>query len=298
VGQSTKRLAIFAAGLLTLASAARAETLVVPPYPDAAPWKQITDQHNAQQLLREWIPADQSVDAIKDILTEQAFYNLKGEDPNLFVASLLRRIGAACAGVRVNGPVPGSENGYPVAYAQAYCVGQKGAGLDVDIFLKAIGGKEALYVAQREFHRPTKPGETAGVAVFSKDQLGEMKARLAAQSAANQYLESQVQLCPPAGGGACATEPGNGPQAAPAEPSITEAAAKPASGGEDSIPPFVNGVYTAKDVVKVLGQPSSQNHSPDGRFAYMYQGKDGSTAAFLFDKKGVLIRARTYAKSQ
>ena len=103
---------------------------------------------------------------------------------------------AGSPSARVNGPKAASENGYRVAYAQAYCVNQTGAALDVDIFIKAVAGKDALYVVQREFHRPTEKG-VAGVRSASLDQIK-------AQVAADKFLVSQVQLCPPASGkGAC-----------------------------------------------------------------------------------------------
>ena len=187
---------IFAAALLLAPAAQAEEHLVMAPYPASVPWKNITDKHNDVQTLKEWIPADQNEAAIKDILTEQIFRNLKGRDPSDFVSDFLRRVGGACARVRVNGPKPGTENGYRVAYAQAYCANQIGANMDVDIFAKAIAGRDGLYVVQREFRRPAQPGAVPGVAEFSKDQLGEMTARMKAQAAANDFLVKQVALKP------------------------------------------------------------------------------------------------------
>jgi hypothetical protein len=186
---------IFAAALLIAPMAQAAEHLVVAPYP-GGPWKIITDKSNAVQTLKEWIPADQNENAIKDILTEEIFRNLKGNDPSLFLSDWLGRVGKACAHVRVNGPKPAKENGYPVAYAQAYCSNQIGANLDVDIFAKAIWGHDGLYIVQREFHRPAVPGGVPGVAEFSKDQMGEMTARLKAQTTANDFLVKQVAVKP------------------------------------------------------------------------------------------------------
>jgi hypothetical protein len=82
---------------------------------------------------------------------------------------------------------------------------KKGAALDVDIFIKAIRGKDALYVVQREFRRPAQRGATPGLTEFSQDQFAEMKARLVAQQVADKFLVEDVQLCPLTGGtGACA----------------------------------------------------------------------------------------------
>ncbi len=172
------------------------EVLVVAPYPGGAPWKEITHQANANGEIVEWIPSDQGIADIKDILTRQVFLGLKKQDPATFLREVLQRMGGACERARTNGPKEATEHGYAVAYAQAYCSNQKGAAKDADIFLKAIRGNDALYVVQREFRRPAQPGATPGIATFSKDQMGEASARLNAQSVANRFLVESVQLCP------------------------------------------------------------------------------------------------------
>lgn len=170
------------------------ETLVVPPYPADVAWKQIMDKKNSFMRQIEWIPADQTESDIRDILTQQNF-NLKTMPATLFTAGMLQSLSKACEGLRVNGPTSKTENGYSVAYAQAYCTGQKGAGKDVDIFLKAIQGKEGLYVVQREFRRPAEPGAVPGVRSFSGNQAALADQALESQATAAKYL-SQVQLCP------------------------------------------------------------------------------------------------------
>jgi len=185
-------------------NAERTEAFKVPPYPSEPRWKEITNKKDDRMELVEWIPADQTENAILDILTKQVFYNKKNEDPSAFVSRILSGVGKSCERARVNGPKSQTENGYPVAYAQVYCVNQKGAAKDVDIFIKAIRGESALYVVQREFRRPAKPGATAGITVFSTDQLEQMKARITAQNVANKFLVEDVQLCPLTGGkGVC-----------------------------------------------------------------------------------------------
>jgi hypothetical protein len=190
------------------------EVLIVPPYPSEPHWKEITNKKNNRMELVEWAPVDQTGNskglfvrqsAIRDILTKQIFYDLKDEDPSAFVSKILAGVGKACQRARVNGPKAETENSYPVAYAQAYCGNQKGTSTDVDIFIKAIRGKDALYVVQREFRRPARRGAIPGVTEFSEDQLEELKAFLAAQQIANKFLGEDVQLCPLTGGtGACA----------------------------------------------------------------------------------------------
>jgi hypothetical protein len=133
-------------------------------------------------------------------LTQQEFYDLRDDNPVALVSRILADVGNACEHARVNGPKEQREDGYAVAYAQAYCANQKGAAKDVDIFIKAIQGKDALYVVQREFRRPAQAGAIPGVTMFPKDQLDVMKERLAAYQAANDFLASEVLLCPLTGG--------------------------------------------------------------------------------------------------
>ena len=171
---------------------ALAETLVMPPCPSSPPWKKITDKGNAQAHLREWIPANQTEANILDILTEQKFFTIKNGDPAAMVARIANGAKGACEGLRANGPKRGNENGYPVAYGQIYCHHQKGTPFDVTIFVKAIGGHDALYVVQREFHRPTQESGVAGVVIMNKFE--DVRAMMAEQVAGDKYLASAVKL--------------------------------------------------------------------------------------------------------
>jgi hypothetical protein len=269
-------------------AAEQVETLIVPPYPAATPWKKITDQHDTTQLMIEWIPADQNEDNIADILTEQAFST--DQDASTFVTGILKRVVGACRRASVNGPKSGVENGYPVAYAQAYCVGQTGANKDVDIFIKAIRGHDMLYVVQREFRRPAVPNAVPGITPFSKDQLAEVKARLEAQGAANDFLVQQIQLCPSLQGSS--TCPAT---SAPAPVTITQTPQEPA--GNDDVSAsfgFAPGKTTTKEIIDKFGTSSHQTHAPDGRHTFMYFAK-GIIVVFLFDKDDVLIRTLAYS---
>jgi hypothetical protein len=272
------RALVCAAACLLLSSAAGAETLDVPPYP-GAPWKMITDKHDDKLVWIEWIPADQSEDNIKDILTEQAFAG-NTQDPGEFARGLLARIAGACRDASVNGPKSGTENAYPVAYAQAYCVGQKGADKDVDIFIKVIGGDDALYVVQREFRRPAVPGARPGLTVFAKDQKAEALARMAAQSEADKFLVDKVQLCPATCGDGAPKS-----QAAKNDPNV------------DFINGFINGKSTKSEIRDKLGAPVTESHMGN-RSVMLYSYKGGAVMlGYLFDEHDVLIRCSTYAKN-
>ncbi len=281
-----KIIAMITALLLTSGVAQAAETLSVSPYPATALWKKITDRHDGQLTWIEWIPADQAVDDIHDILTEQILPTQKGTRAADFMTGFFKRIYAACTGLSVNGPNNRTEDGYDVAYGQAYCVGQKGAGKDVDIFLKVISGHDALYVVQREFRRPAVPGAVAGKRGFSgPDAKQEAEASLAAQQVANDFLVSQVKLC---------TDNTCVPAAAPtAQPS---AASAPVDKNDVSSSfGFEPGKTTANEVSDKLGRPSRQTKVPDGRHSYMYIGLKGLIVNFLFGKDDILIRTIAFS---
>ncbi|HEY4076112.1 MAG TPA: hypothetical protein VGM26_04190 [Rhizomicrobium sp.] len=191
-----KKISWIAAALFGWSVSAGAEPsdrLVAPPYPAQPAWKQIKDLHNAFMGAAEWIPSDQDEKDIRDTLSIQHI-SLK-MPASLFVSSRFEGLSQACGSLRINGPIRQMENGYDTAYGQAYCVNEKGTGRDIDLFLKTITGKDALYTIQRQFRRPTEPGEQPGVRHFGLGQEELAKTALDAQKTANDYLQ-QVRLCP------------------------------------------------------------------------------------------------------
>lgn len=240
-------------------AAEAAETLIVPPYPGAAPWKKINDQHNDRMTWIEWIPADQTENDVKDVITQQSVHGVKRPSPSVFMILWFQNLKTACASVRINGPMERVENDISVAYGQAYCTDQKGISKDVDIFLKVIEGKEGLYIMQREFRRPTERNPVPGVRTFSGDGAqAASKAAMEAQVAANDYL-GQIRLCPSA-----------------------EPCAVPASWP-------VDGKTPQSEIREKLGQPFTENQNPDGRHIDFYKGPDGLVRTYLYGKDNVLI---------
>jgi hypothetical protein len=287
---------VFAAAVAITAVCANAETadetLLVPPYPAATPWKAITDKSNALMLMREWIPADQTEDDIKDILTEQHFF--KGHaTPAEFVKGMFRQVGSQCGNLRVNGPVEHVENGFAVAYAQLYCARQKGTDKDVDIFLKAIAGTKAFYVVQYEIRRPADKNRMGGIIEFSGDQLEAMKAMLARQANANKYLGEQVKLC--------AAIDAKGTCIAGLATAVTQPLA--GTGGLRRLAEDVSAQYgftpgktTIDEVKQKFGKPTIEDHNPDGRSGLFFIAPDGHGRELgcLFDPSGKLEAIRLY----
>jgi hypothetical protein len=182
--------AIVASVSMGCATAAAAEELVLRPYPGPPAWKLVTNKVAGLQFLRELIPADQRIEAYRDILSAQSFPQNRGVDPSVYLRNVFAAAGQACDGLRLNGPTARREGGRAVAYGQIYCGRQKGQASGAIMLFKAISGADSLYVVQREFRVP--PSATPGVVSGS---AAEMAAHAKAAAAADAYLLNSVYLC-------------------------------------------------------------------------------------------------------
>ncbi|MBX3481714.1 MAG: hypothetical protein KF842_15085 [Caulobacter sp.] len=186
-------VALAAAALLVPALASAAERLVVMPYPAEAPWPLATDQRQGVKMLREYVPADQTVDAYRDMLVVQAFPESRTVPPATFMKAMFSGVGYACEAVSVNGPKEGMEGGYKVAYGQIYCGHQLGKSDGAHIFIKMIQGKDAMYVVQREFRVPAT--KVAGTLAFGPGDKDRALSLMKDEAAANAFLVDSVFLC-------------------------------------------------------------------------------------------------------
>lgn len=184
-------LAALALLLPTVASAA--ERLVVKPYPANPAWVLATDGMSEVGPLQEYIPAGQTLEDHRDILSVQTFPDLQRVPPSDFLRSLLGGVNQACSAVLVNGPVEQTEGGFKVAYGQAYCGQQHGKSYGLHIFFKIIQGREALYVINREFRTPAS--KTPGALAFPPERKDDALALFKAEGEANTYLTDGVYLC-------------------------------------------------------------------------------------------------------
>jgi hypothetical protein len=287
------------------------ETLIVPPYPAAQPWKAIeSHKGNASIWLewvpdqmpgtvwREWIPATQTPDAIRDLVAQQTYTQFAHIPPTGYLSSLMRYMAKVCRQARINGPVPQVENGYQVAYGQFYCVGEQKRHQDIDSFIKVIGGKSALYIVLREFYRPEEPGAEAGVRHFTR--VEDVHANMDAQKTANDFLGT-VQLCPLASGsGECPSKAQveTKPTSPEAQASLPQISSDVSAGDRDPFGFFTVNTSKAGDVRQKLGKPEMENHNPDGRFVYIYKSPAGVYVTYLFDPSGTLIHIRGYMIKQ
>ncbi len=189
---------VFALALLVAlhASAFAAESterLVLGDFPGFAAWTKVTDKSFDGDWILEYLPSEQSVPDYKDMWVVQGFRTLKGKDPGKFLSDMFTNAVQSCESVRVNGPKKSEDEGLEVAYGQLYCGRQAGQNFGVNLHVKVVSGKDALYVVQREFRVP--PSVVGGVQSFSTDQMTAMAALIKGQGEANQFLSNSVYVC-------------------------------------------------------------------------------------------------------
>jgi hypothetical protein len=84
------------------------------------------------------------------MLTIQIFFGNKNT-PAQFKANIEKLWSESCAGSQSHPVFSGNENGYPVATWLLSCPLNKQTGKAENTWMKAIGGKDSLYVVQKSF---------------------------------------------------------------------------------------------------------------------------------------------------
>lgn len=195
-----------AVALLVAGTASAAERLLIPPYPAEVAWTLVTDERLGAMTLQEFIPADQSRDGYRDILSVQSLPDSRTLAPAPFLKIVISGVVYGCEHVSSTGPVEAREGDYNVAYGQIYCGRQIGQSDGVHILFKVIQGREAMYVVQRQFRVP--PSDVAGQLRFGKNEQEKAAALLKAEAEANAYLTGAVRVCAEDSAEAeCATAP-------------------------------------------------------------------------------------------
>jgi hypothetical protein len=164
------------------------DVLKVPPYPASPRWRM--ERNESGPIF--YRPADQTGADLRDLVM-QAFYEGEGaKDVDGYMTALVAKIQTECESAHSSGPRVTVENGFPVAYAEVYCVNDAKQDADIDTFMKAIRGRDAMVLFAREFRRrPHVPPAHD----LSPDY-----------AVARSYLES-IYMCPSSGGsGECAED--------------------------------------------------------------------------------------------
>ncbi len=114
-----------------------------------------TDQ-NKTNLILEWVPDGQSVENWEEMLTVQLFFGPPVQKPGNFAHAFIQSIEGACEGGEGQVVKEGLEQGYKFAFFLAICPENPATGKPEFIWLKAIAGRDALYVVQKAWkYHPT-----------------------------------------------------------------------------------------------------------------------------------------------
>jgi hypothetical protein len=171
-------------GLPSLATnAPMAEKLTCEPYAAGGPWQQVLDRDTRQGSTEIWVPQGQTLQGAARRVRKNVAFNPAMTAVQAAQFSLIDGLTGCDKGAipQLEGPDPGTEDGFDVAYGESTCA--LGA-IQHHLLVKAIRGQEAVYSIEVRFNADP-----------SADEL----------SVARDFLAKEVYLCPVArGAGRCA----------------------------------------------------------------------------------------------
>ena len=132
-------------------AALQAENLLTP----APPGFKVGSQGSQGPMqAQELVPEGQTVDAWSTMITIQIHHNLQNVDPEAFASALAGRWKSACPMSDAARSMGGVENGFPVSIWLFLCPSNPQTRKPENMFMKVIGGADALYVVQYAYRRP------------------------------------------------------------------------------------------------------------------------------------------------
>ena len=173
-----------AGGLPSLASnGPMAEKLTCEPYAAGGPWQQVMDRETRQGSTEIWVPQGEKLASARRRVRKNVAFNPGMTAVQAAQFSLMDGLTGCDKGAnpQLEGPDPGSEDGYDVAYGEATC---SLAAIRHHLLVKAIRGEEAVYSIEVRFNADPSAEEV---------------------KVARDFLAKDVYLCPVArGAGRCA----------------------------------------------------------------------------------------------
>jgi hypothetical protein len=120
------------------------------------PWKTITNQSTDKLTFIERIPESQDAASIQDMIVEQWFSGLplNATPTNVLALMINGAAPASCEQIRAYGPFADTQYGSPTARARYFCAKVKDKPYGLVSIIKAVRGKDRLYVIQREWRLP------------------------------------------------------------------------------------------------------------------------------------------------
>jgi hypothetical protein len=125
-------------------------------------------QENAAGMIREYIPAGQTLDAWREMVTVQRFAAGAGGDPVAYVDAVLGQLQQVCATPLATPVTPGQAPPYATATAVMGCEVSPRTGGPEIFALRAFAGREAVHVLQFAWaRRPSDAELGAAMAVLA-----------------------------------------------------------------------------------------------------------------------------------
>jgi hypothetical protein len=105
---------------------------------------------NADRLINEMVPSDQTVGDWTEMVTVQIFYGLKAT-PEAFEGRVADGWLKSCPGATTGPIASGPENGYPAGVWLLNCPRNPATGKPEFTYTKVMAGNDSLYVVQKAF---------------------------------------------------------------------------------------------------------------------------------------------------
>lgn len=106
-----------------------------------------------QMEITEQVPNGETVQDWSRMVTEQTFFGRGNADPDVFAGGLARSWAAACPGGSGARTERATENGYPASLWAFRCPLNPQTGKPETMWMKVIGGADALYSVQYAYRR-------------------------------------------------------------------------------------------------------------------------------------------------
>ena len=107
-----------------------------------------------QLEISEYVPRAETVDDWSQMVTEQIFHGRSGDDPDGLPQFMTKSWATACPGGTAQRVARVIENGYPAAVWNFRCPTNPQTGKPETMWMKTIGGGDALYEVQVAWRRP------------------------------------------------------------------------------------------------------------------------------------------------
>jgi hypothetical protein len=107
--------------------------------------------------ITKFVPQAESVADWSRMITMQIFHGMANVDPDRFGRSLKERWRASCAGGDAQRLDAGSENKYSFSVWLFLCPVDQATQKPETLWLKIIGGRDAVYAVQYAYRQPMSP---------------------------------------------------------------------------------------------------------------------------------------------